>query len=259
MKRCSRCGRVFGVEFDFCLDDGTPLVAGSGLPPPAAFQVPEEVPTQVISRHQRVAASPAGGSNIVLYLIIGIITLALVAVGAFAVLSRILQKPANQAGGPATLPQTFTNNTSPTPAPTIQPTPISAATPMPPLPPSTDRPAAPNGNFSGSLSYPSGSAFSARADLTTNDNGQVRGSIVWTLLRSSNPAKMSKAGSSATEFVQGTFDPATRTVTISGYSKNDPASLIILDKYRLTVSPDGRRLDGVSLGGRTRGTFILTR
>ena len=117
----------------------------------------------------------------------------------------------------------------------------------------------PAGSWSGDLSYPSGASFSAQADLTDEGGGRVRGQIVWTLVRTGNRGKTDKIGLSATEFVQGTYDAATRMLSLNGYNESDANNLIILDKYRVILAEDNRRLNGYSFGGRVRGNFSLKR
>ena len=72
---------------------------------------------------------------------------------------------------------------------------------------------------------------------------------------------MNKVGLSAIEFVRGTFDPANGIVKMSGYRKDDPDGvLVMLDEYKLTVSPDGKSLTGLARnGGKWNGHLRLSR
>jgi len=275
MKRCPNCNQNFGDEYDFCLNDGTPLIIDAGGHRPIVIELPDEVPTQTISRPQNIippaSAAPVRGSNGFLYVIIGVLATALVAVGFYAFLIRDNRKQTDVAGGVSPTPSstvsaipsaatapTLPNSPSPTPQTSPASMPVETPSPTKPLP-TVERERPPSGNFAGRLSYANGSVFSARADLTIADDGQVRGHIDWTLLRTSNPNKIAKIGSSATEFVQGTFDPVTKTLSLDGVNKSDPADMIILDKYRLKMSADGHRLIGYSIGSRNRGSLILER
>ncbi len=65
--------------------------------------------------------------------------------------------------------------------------------------------------------------------------------------------KMYKTGLTAIEYVQGTFDPASRMVRLRGVRKDDPNSLVILDRYALSLSEDGRTMSGRS----KNGSFVL--
>ena len=48
-----------------------------------------------------------------------------------------------------------------------------------------------------------------------------------------------KLGSTAKEFVRGTFDPATKEYYLQGYKKEDPHRIISTDHYRLKVDGNG--------------------
>lgn len=115
----------------------------------------------------------------------------------------------------------------------------------------------PAGKWSGGILYPTGTAFSARAEFTDSGNGEIRGQILWTLLQSSNPDNKTKVGMSATEFVRGTYDRSTRTIRIKGYDKRDDANLISLDYYTLSISNDGQIIEGSSSPDKVVGKVIL--
>ena len=260
MKKCPTCNQFFGDENAFCLEDGTPLLPETASAGPGGFVSSGDMPTRYISRPTAVPApvgSSRGSSSNILYLVIGILATALVGLGAYMFLLRDNGKqtnPVNNAPPPA-------NNTVATPPPQAAAPAVNAgntAGAVPSPPPANPIPAL-AGRWAGEISYPSGSAFSAQADLTETGPGQVRGQIVWTLLRSSNPAKKDKVGVSATEYVQGSLDPSGRALNLSGNNKTDPADIIILDKYRLTVSPDGKSMSGISFGGKVRGRVSLRR
>lgn len=251
MKKCPNCNQYFGVENDFCLNDGTPLVADTGGQ--VQFQSSGSMPTEYLRVPQTAAAvQPASSSNI-LYMVIGILATALVGAGIYLVMSRDAPQPPDAASAAAAEKNETNNPPVQTAAVTIVNT--LAAPAAPPVNPNLT----PSGNWTGELSYPSGSTFSAQASLTKSDDGQVVGQIVWTLLRTANPKNAGKVGQGATEFVRGTYNAASRTLTINGHTKNDPIGLIILDKYRLIISEDGRNLTGSSYGGKSRGKFGLRR
>ena len=48
-----------------------------------------------------------------------------------------------------------------------------------------------------------------------------------------------------------------RTRVMNLFGTNVTSDLIIRDKYRVTISPDGRSLSGVSYGGKTRGQLTM--
>jgi hypothetical protein len=214
------------------------------------YQTPGDMPTQYVQRPQAVVARPTGGSSNMLYLVIGVLATALVGVGIYLFVSRDTEKRPEAASSNTTQTNTPAANAASPAAPANT---MANAAPAPPNPALN-----PSGNWLGEIGYPSGSAFSAKATFSDTGNGQVGGQILWTLLRTTNPEKMGLTGSSATEFVRGTFDAATRTLTVAGYDTDDHSGhLIIMDKYRLTMSPDGHSLSGFSFGGKTHGRITL--
>jgi hypothetical protein len=94
------------------------------------------------------------------------------------------------------------------------------------------------------------------ADVTiTEVAGDIRGQIVWTLRSSPNPQKVNKIGTTAIEYVQGTYNPQTRMLDLKGFRKDDPNEIIILDNYHLSVADDNQTIIGNSINGK----FILRR
>jgi hypothetical protein len=87
------------------------------------------------------------------------------------------------------------------------------------------------------------------------------GSILWTMRHTARTDKSDKIGQSATEYVRGNFDPTTGTVNLTGYSKEDPNSvLVMLDVYKLQISADGKKLTGAARnGGKWNGKVDLSR
>ncbi|MFN0277892.1 MAG: hypothetical protein ACKVRN_04740 [Pyrinomonadaceae bacterium] len=242
MKKCPACYQIFGDENDFCLNDGTPLVVEyvSGSRPAT------ELPTQFIPRRQNTVAAPGGSSN-VLYLVIGILATALVGVGLYVFLARDQDKRGDVTDSPKI--ETAKETTVAAALPT------QASLPPPRSAPPVDHSLSPAGTWNGDWSGRGGSYFTARVQLQET-NGRVEGQIVWTLERSTNPKKMYKAGSVATEYVRGTFDPTTRKVFLAGYRKDDPNDIVIYDNYRMLLSADNKNLTGKS---KNNGDFRLAR
>ncbi len=244
MKRCPTCQQLFDESNDFCLNDGTPLVGGN-----PAFDTPTQVFQTPVSGSMPQATRP---TSPILYLIIGLLAAGFVAAMVFIFAMPRQSDEARKVEPVNNQTDKTQTNVAPVQAGNAYNAPAVPLSPAP-VAPSLD------GNWTGNITYPSGSAFSARMTLADPGNGQVSGQILWTLLRTTNPKKMSLTGTSATELVRGTFDPATRTVVLEGYSTIDPAGMIIKDKYRLVMSPDGRTFTGYSYGGNTRGRVTLTK
>jgi hypothetical protein len=241
MKKCPQCGRHYGEEIDFCLQDAAPLVWDAA---PGAGDVPSYGGVPPLPPPQTQNPVPGGNSNI-LYLVVGILATALVALSAYIFLLRDTGKQSKITGSAS--PELAAPAAAPSPRVTAPPQP--AAAPIP----------GPAGRWTGQIAYPSGSSFSAQVDILETGAGRVSGQIVWTLLKTSNPAKKDRVGVSATEFVQGTFDATGRILSLEGYNETDPDDIIIRDKYRLTISVDGRNMSGPSLGGKVPGKLSLRR
>lgn len=241
MKRCPKCGLTLTDDNDFCLEDGTRLLADSGNQAFGGMQTSGEMPTQFVPRPQAVTGPLTTGSSPVLYLVIGVLATALAAVGVYLFLIRNDGNKLETAS--SNTPQAIS-----TPSPT-PPSPLPAA-PAAALPPTAIPGLSPSGAWSGEWVHrKQSSAFTAVVNLNEL-NGAVSGQIVWTLGRHTNPQKMYKTGLTATEYVQGTFDPVSRMVRLRGVRKDDPNSLVILDRYNLSLSQDGQTMSGQSKNGK---------
>jgi len=247
MKRCPNCNQIFLDDSDFCLEDGTRLVVDSGNQAFGVSQTSGEMPTQVVPLSQSAAAQPSTGSSPLLYLVIGVLATALAAVVVYLLLLRDDGKKAEIAVTDA--PQANSAATFAPSTPSPSPTPI---TPAAAVPPSVIPGLSPSGTWTGDWNSRS-AHFKAAANLNES-GGRVDGKILWTLIRHSNPQKSQKGGSTAVEYVRGTFDPTTRAITLAGYRKEDPDNIVVLDRYNLTLSADGKTMNGRSKSG---GSFVL--
>lgn len=118
----------------------------------------------------------------------------------------------------------------------------------------------PSGTWKGEWTSMKGGLFGAELTLTDDGANQVSGHIEWTLRRSSIEEKNRKAGTKAIEYVQGSYEPLSRTISLTGYKKKDPGDLIVLDNYRLAMSADKRELGGSTRNqGRWSGRLVLRR
>jgi hypothetical protein len=118
-----------------------------------------------------------------------------------------------------------------------------------------------SGKWRGQWSTDSGTLLDFELTLSDTPNNSVDGQIKWTLRRTVRPDKVDKIGQSAIEYVRGTFDPTTGSLKMSGYNKDDPNNvLVMVDDYKLTVSPDGKTLNGQAKnGGKWNGHVRLSR
>ncbi len=258
MKKCPICNQIFSDDNDFCTNDGTTLIMESGQVGFVGFSTSGEMPTQYIPRPNQ-GFSPAAPNSSILYLVIGVLATALVGVGLYLFLTRDSGKRTDDEN--ANLSKaTSAASTQSSPGPGVGATPAADRTPGPTVSGSTVAPiASPSGRWQGQWTNGKGSAFGQQLTLTDEGNGRVTGQVVHTLQQTINPQKTGKIGLTAVEYVQGTYDPNTRIIVLSGTRKSDPNGLIILDKYRLSISADNAVIAGETVGGKSRGQIRLRR
>ena len=62
------------------------------------------------------------------------------------------------------------------------------------------------------------------------------------------------------EFVRGSYDPASRVLRLAGYRKDDPNSVIGLDRYHLVVADSGAIIGGITeSNGTWQGVLSTSR
>lgn len=246
MKTCPRCGQHFSDDNSFCLDDGSILV----LPAHTPARGTGDQPTQVFLTPAPVTT--ANSNKGILYAFVGVL---LLVIGGMT--SYIVFRPGDDSDKFQTVSTTRANTQSETPGMANA---VNAAVPPAANAPMPSRPTA-TGRWSGSWSSPSGAYLDIVFNLNDDGNGRVSGQIDWTLRRTNRPEKMSKIGMSAVEYVNGTFDPVSRKLSLQGYRKDDPNGvLVMLDQYRLTLSSDESRLSGSAKnGGKWNATINAAR
>lgn len=234
-KACPTCGKRYSPDLSFCLDDGTALLPA--MPSAAAVIEP---------------TVGSNGSPLTLIAVAAVV-LAVVVVG--VALYYIAYR------GPEAKYETISAEQKPAPSPNDRPVNGNTNAAGPGMI-NTPRPAQmPVGRWAGDWSSPSGAYLTIVVTLNDSGDGQLDGTIVWTLRRTTRPEKMSKIGMSATEYVRGNFDTSSSIVTLHGYRKDDPNDvLVMVDDYRLTLSADGSHLNGSARnGGKWDGKVVLSR
>jgi hypothetical protein len=89
------------------------------------------------------------------------------------------------------------------------------------------------------------------------DDG-VQGQITWTLEQSPRKEEKSKIGLTGIEYVGGTFDPASGVLLMEGYEKDDPNTILGLDRYRLFLAENGTVIGGITWHhGEWTGLFLV--
>ncbi len=111
------------------------------------------------------------------------------------------------------------------------------------------------GNWSGG-----GFEYEANMKLTALPNGDIEGSITWTLRAAPRDRReANQVGATGVEYVRGSFRPD-GFLSLDGYRKDDPHNLIGLDKYRLVVSETRMIMGGITWHhGPWNGRFYLSR
>ncbi|CAN5383162.1 hypothetical protein BH10ACI2_BH10ACI2_21400 [soil metagenome] len=284
MKECPNCKTIFTDDLFYCLHDGTQLsgvintidhtaptepafslgrsartevMPNGGVAAPTAVRpnVRASLPTQEIARPDKPNSSASKSA----YVAIAVLVLVCIALGtALVVLNRnriltILDNDTRSA-----------NNIKPPPLPTPDATNSSAAINTVPIPTPKAKPTqvlTASGKWKGEWSTDSGTLLDIEITLADTANSGLDGQIKWTLRKTVRPDKANKIGLSATEFVKGTFDTQAGIIKLTGYRKDDPDGvLVMLDEYKLTVSPDGKSLTGLARnGGKWNGHLKLTR
>ena len=104
-------------------------------------------------------------------------------------------------------------------------------------------------------------SFSAQLYVATDDD--VEGKINWQLTATPGEHLSDRVGSTAAEYVRGSYDRKTKLMTVAGYEVSDP-TLIATDTYRLQIKPDGISFVGMTLhytgewSAQTTGTVIVS-
>lgn len=272
MKECPNCKKTYGDGLFFCLDDGSPLspirlAVDPNAKTEAAFDVGSSMRTEVLpsaptpktTQIRSPGTEPARTSKLP-YVIIALLVFVCLALASILIglnLDRILPKKETA---------NIAVNNGPTPAPLSSPAPSTNKNANS-VPTSDVRPESPpvaydpKGRWKGEWSTTSGTLFDFELTLNQTGPSGLNGQIKWTMRRTARPDKQDKVGVSATEYVTGSYEPSTGVVDLTGRSKDDPQGmLVMLDVYKLTISPDGQKLTGLARnGGKWNGKVNLRR
>ncbi|HUF23928.1 MAG TPA: hypothetical protein VMN81_07375 [Vicinamibacterales bacterium] len=132
--------------------------------------------------------------------------------------------------------------------------PRAASGPPPPIA------ASPAGTWRGTWNSSAGYAYAADVRLQVAADGAVEGSIVWTLRVTPVTTDQHKIGMTGVERVRGTFDARSGTISMRGFEKNDPNTIIGLDRYRLFYAENGKVIGGITEShGTWEGVLSLVR
>jgi hypothetical protein len=102
--------------------------------------------------------------------------------------------------------------------------------------------------------------YDALIMLNVSADGQVAGTINWTLRKSPRPDYQNKIGLTGVEHVRGTFNPNSSLLSFDGYRLDDPNKILGTDKYRLVVSENRKTTGGITWDhGSWAGRIFLKR
>lgn len=270
MKTCPECNRTYPDDtLAFCLVDGAILStpfdpeATQRIPIPRATNSPA---TEVLPPSQPIQQK---GNPKFIYIVVGIMAGVIIVLASLVIIPRIsgekkdVDSPSqatnvkdNQVNELQKTDPHVTANAGVSGAP---PSSVAASTPTTSSPSSI--PTEIIGQWQGQWSSPYGTIFSSNLYLeSTNRSNGVQGQINWTMKSTPQQSKQSKIGLTAVEYVRGSYNQETRMLTLEGYRKDDPNSIITLDKYRLVIAEDGRSLGGATWNhGGWRGKLSLNR
>ena len=102
-----------------------------------------------------------------------------------------------------------------------------------------------SGRWRGEWRDRDGFVFALDMELSAEDERRIEGQIEWTLEASPRLLERRKVGERAIEYVRGSFDRESGSLSLEGYRQDDPRNVIGLDVYRLDLSGD-------VLSGKTR-------
>jgi hypothetical protein len=138
----------------------------------------------------------------------------------------------------------------------------AAAAPRNPAPAPTvaavDR-AALAGSWNGTWASES-NIYDAVLILDVDANGNLGGTINWTLRSTPSPNGKDKIGMRVIEYVRGKYYSDSEAIVLEGYRKDDPYGIWELDKYRLILAPTHETMGGLTEEhGSWAGQFFLRR
>ena len=105
-----------------------------------------------------------------------------------------------------------------------------------------------------------GFVYAAEMHLEVDPKNKAQGHIKWTLKSSPRASEQAKIGLTGVEYVRGKYNPNCKILSIDGVRKDDPHSILGLDKYRLILAENRIALGGITAShGTWRGAFSLGR
>lgn len=93
------------------------------------------------------------------------------------------------------------------------------------------------------------SVYQGEMALTLGANNRVEGQINWMLVQAPTPDLQVKIGAHGIEYVEGVFDPVTRSLALEGVRLDDPSQILGVDYYRLVIGDNNTVIVGLTRDG----------
>ncbi|MFQ6070086.1 MAG: ankyrin repeat domain-containing protein [Candidatus Aminicenantales bacterium] len=116
-----------------------------------------------------------------------------------------------------------------------------------------------SGKWEGKWTNLEGYLYNFVANFKIGFNNRVEGLIEWGLRYSPRSEEQIKTGYKAMEYVQGSYNPDTRRVSLKGYKEDDPYGIINIKNYTLIISIDGKTLGGKAFSDAGETQFLAQR
>ncbi len=95
------------------------------------------------------------------------------------------------------------------------------------------------------------SIYQGEMSLTLGADNRVQGQIHWMLVQAPTPDLQAKIGARGVEYVEGVFDPVTRSLALEGVRLDDPSQILGVDVYRLVIADNNAVIVGITRDGDT--------
>lgn len=93
------------------------------------------------------------------------------------------------------------------------------------------------------------SIYQGEMSLALGADNRVTGQINWMLVQAPSPDLQVKIGARGVEYVEGVFDPVTRSLALEGVRLDDPSQILGVDLYRLVIADSNTVIVGITRDG----------
>jgi hypothetical protein len=93
------------------------------------------------------------------------------------------------------------------------------------------------------------SIYQGEMSLALGAGNRVTGQVNWMLVQAPSPDLQAKIGARGVEYVEGVFDPETRSIALEGVRLDDPSQILGTDVYRLVIADSNAVIVGLTRDG----------